>query len=112
MLFPKHLPTYIRIHVARSLYPVKSASPGKPGMSSSVPKVPPRLKEIRQAAVSEAEQRYLKDLISFAGGDNNKALRISGLSRSRFYTLLKKYRTGCCALAVKTPFLASKQKRK
>jgi len=94
MLFPKHLPTYIRIHVARSLYPVRSASPGKLSMSSSVPKVPPKLKEIRQAAVSEAEQRYLKDLISFAGGDNAKALRISGLSRSRFYTLLRKYRPG------------------
>ena len=94
MLFPKHLPTYIRIHVARSLYPARSARPGKPGIRSSVPKVPPKLKEIRKAAVSEAEQRYLKDLISFAGGDNNKALRISGLSRSRFYTLLRKHRPG------------------
>jgi len=94
MLFPKHLPTYIRIHVARNLYPARSASPEKPGISSSVPKIPPKLKEIRKAAVSEAEQRYLEDLISFAGGDNNKALRISGLSRSRFYTLLRKHRPG------------------
>jgi len=94
MLFPKHLPTYIRIHVARSLYPMKSASPGKPGIRSSVPIAPPHLKEIRRAAVSEAEQRYLKDLLSFAGGDNNKARRISGLSRSRFYTLLRKHRPG------------------
>ena len=94
MLFPKHLPTYIRIHVARSLYPMESANPGKPGVGSSVPKAPPRLKEIRRAAVSEAEQRYLKDLLSFAVGDNNKACRISGLSRSRFYTLLRKHRPG------------------
>jgi two-component system NtrC family response regulator len=94
MLFPKHLPTYIRIHVARSLYPMKSASPGKPGIGSSNPKAPPDLKEIRRTAVSEAEQRYLKDLLSFAGGDNNKARRISGLSRSRFYTLLRKHRPG------------------
>jgi two-component system NtrC family response regulator len=92
MLFPKHLPTYIRIHVARGLYPVKSASQEKPSLSSGVPKVPPKLKEIRKAAASEAERRYLKDLISYVGGDNNKACRISGLSRSRFYTLLKKYR--------------------
>jgi two-component system NtrC family response regulator len=92
MLFPKHLPTYIRIHVARSFFPEKSASQEKPSLSSSVPKVPPKLKEFRKAAVSEAERRYLKDLISYAGGDNNKACRISGLSRSRFYTLLKKYR--------------------
>jgi two-component system, NtrC family, response regulator len=61
-------------------------------MPSSVPKVLPKLKEMRKAAVSEAEQQYLKDLISFAGEDNNKACRISGLSRSRFYTLLRKYR--------------------
>ena len=92
MLFPKHLPTYIRIQAARSSFPKKPASPGKPEIRSSVPKVPPKLKEIRKAAVSEAEQQYLKDLISFVGGDNNRACRISGLSRSRFYTLLKKYR--------------------
>jgi DNA-binding NtrC family response regulator len=92
ILFPKHLPTYIRIQVARSSFPKKPASQGEPEIRSSVPKVPPKLKEIRKAAVSEAEKQYLKDLISFAGGDKNKACRISGLSRSRFYTLLKKYR--------------------
>jgi len=92
MLFPKHLPTYIRIQVARNFFPQKPASRGKPEISSIVPKVPPKLKEIRKAAVSGAEQQYLKDLISFVGGDNGKACRISGLSRSRFYTLLRKYR--------------------
>jgi two-component system NtrC family response regulator len=92
MLFPKHLPTYIRIQVARNSFLKKPASQGAPEIRSSVPKVPPKLKEIRKAAVSEAEQRYLKDLISFVGGDNNKACQISGLSPSRFYTLLRKYR--------------------
>jgi two-component system NtrC family response regulator len=92
IMFPKHLPTYIRIHVARDFFPRKPVLPGAPEIRSGVPKAPPQLKEIRKAAVSEAEQKYLKDLISFAGGDNNKACRISGLSRSRFYTLLRKYR--------------------
>ena len=92
MLFPKHLPTYIRIQVARSSFPKKPASQGQPEIRSSVPKGPLKLKEIRKAAVSEAEQQYLKDLISFTGGDNHKACQFSGLSRSRFYTLLKKYR--------------------
>jgi two-component system NtrC family response regulator len=92
MLFPKHLPTYIRIQVARNSFPKNPASQSRPEIRPSVPQVPPKLKEIRKAAVSEAEQQYLTDLISFAGGDNNKACRISGLSRSRFYTLLKKYR--------------------
>ena len=92
MLFPKHFPTYIRIQVARNSFLKKPAGQGKPEIRSSVPKVPPNLKEIRKAAVSEAEQQYLKNLISLVGGDNNKACRISGLSRSRFYTLLRKYR--------------------
>jgi len=94
MLFPKHLPTYIRIHVARRLFPGKSAGREKPGLSPGIPKEPPNLKEIRKAAVSDAEQQYLKDLISFAGGDNSEACRISGLSRSRFYALLRKFRPG------------------
>ena len=92
ILFPKHLPTYIRIHVARNSFPKKPASQDQPEIPSSVPKVPAKLKEIRKAAVSEAEQQYLEDLISFVDGDNNKACRISGVSRSRFYTLLRKYR--------------------
>jgi len=92
MLFPKHLPTYIRIQIARNSFPIGPARPGQPRIRSRVSRVPPKLKEIRKAAVSEAERQYLKDLISFAGGDNNKARRISGLSRSRFYTLLRKYR--------------------
>jgi two-component system NtrC family response regulator len=92
MLFPKHLPTYIRIQVARDSFPKKPASQGTPEMRSGAPKVPSKLKEVRNAAVFEAEQRYLKDLISFVGGDADKACRISGLSRSRFYTLLRKYR--------------------
>jgi len=92
MLFPKHFPTYIRIQVARDSFHKRPAGRGKPEIRSSLPQVPPKLKEIRKAAVSRAEQQYLKDLISFVGGDNNKACRISGLSRSRFYTLLRKYR--------------------
>ena len=92
ILFPKHLPTYIRIFVARSAFPGRLLSPGTPGQVPGVPAAPPKLKEIRQATVAEAERRYLKDLIAYAGGDKNKACRISGLSRSRFYTLLKKYR--------------------
>jgi two-component system NtrC family response regulator len=98
MLFPKHLPTYIRIQVARNSFPKKPASRGTPEMRSGAPKVPSKLKEVRKAAVFEAEQRYLKDLISFVGGDADEACRISGLSRSRFYTLLRKCRqTGASA---------------
>ncbi|MCJ7582840.1 MAG: sigma-54 dependent transcriptional regulator [Candidatus Aminicenantes bacterium] len=92
MLFPKHLPTHIRIQVARNSFPKKPANQGKPEIRSSFSESPPKVKEIRKAAVSEAEQQYLKDLISYVGRDINEACRISGLSRSRFYTLVKKYR--------------------
>jgi two-component system NtrC family response regulator len=92
MLFPKHLPTYIRIQVARNSFPKRPAGPGKPEIRSSVLQTPLKLKEIRKAAISEAEQLYLKDLISLVCGNIDDACRISGLSRSRFYTLLRKYR--------------------
>jgi two-component system, NtrC family, response regulator len=93
MMYPKHLPTYIRIYLARKSFPKHPTNPGKPEKRSDVRAAPPELKEIRKAAVSEAEKRYLIDLISYTGGDIKKAVRISGLSRSRFYTLLKKIRT-------------------
>lgn len=92
MLFPKHLPAYIRIHEARNFFAGRPASPDKPEKPSNGPKRPPVLKEIREAAISEAERRYLKDLLSVTRGDKGKACRLSGLSRSRFYTLLRKYR--------------------
>jgi two-component system NtrC family response regulator len=92
MLFPKHLPTYIRIQVARGAFPNAPAGAAPSRGLSDASKAPPQLKDFRKAAVSEAEQQYLKALISYAGGDNGKACRLSGLSRSRFYTLLRKYK--------------------
>jgi len=51
----------------------------------------PSLIEAREVAVAEAEQRYLKELVSIAGSDLLEACRVAGISRSRLYTLLKKY---------------------
>jgi two-component system NtrC family response regulator len=92
MLFPKHLPTYIRIHVARNSFPQRPAGLGKPEPRSGSLSAPRPFKDIRKTAVAEAEKQYLKDLIAFTKGDNAKACRISGLSRSRYYTLVRKYR--------------------
>jgi two-component system, NtrC family, response regulator len=82
-LYSKHLPTHIRVRMARasvgehndierSLYP-----------SGDLPK----LKDFRESL----ERQYLKDLISLTRRDIKKACRISGLSRSHLYELLKKY---------------------
>jgi two-component system NtrC family response regulator len=91
VLFPKHLPTQIRIQVARDTAgrgesqesPLKSGAPR--------PESLPRLKDYRNAAMAQMEKNYLKDLLDLTGGNLSEAMRISGLSRSRLYGLLKKY---------------------
>jgi DNA-binding NtrC family response regulator len=40
---------------------------------------------------NKLEKAYLKELINRSGGDRNKACRISGVSQSRLYGLLKKH---------------------
>jgi two-component system NtrC family response regulator len=103
LLFPKHLPTHIRAQVARNnvikknipselrpsavrnTFPVVSTAPLDIQML-------PKFKDIRKAAVFEGELRYLKDLLAVVNGNIDEACRVSGLSRSRLYTLLKKYR--------------------
>ena len=123
ILYPKHLPTHIRIQVARNgvhknllnhitpinritpiipitpitpLIPITPINPilqDHPSISPSVPPtLPPKLKELRRIAIAESEKQYFKELVSYVGGDIDEACRISGLSRSRLYTLLKKYR--------------------
>jgi two-component system NtrC family response regulator len=50
------------------------------------------LGELRQSRMAEVESRYLKDLLDFTGGDIDRCCTIAGLSRSRLYALLQKYR--------------------
>jgi two-component system NtrC family response regulator len=91
ILFPKHLPTYIRVQLARSSVapdqdPQQTAK-GTRGPEQSFP----RLADVRETAIAHVERRYLKELIAQSKGDVQKACRIAGLSRSRLYALLKKY---------------------
>ncbi|MBF0378857.1 MAG: sigma-54-dependent Fis family transcriptional regulator [Desulfamplus sp.] len=51
----------------------------------------PIIKSVREKAISEAEQNYLKELIRFTNGNTAEAIKISGLAKSQFYRLLKKY---------------------
>jgi two-component system NtrC family response regulator len=88
VLFPKHLPTHIRVHMARISVEKLTAETGK----IDSPKVFPKLKDLREEAIAEAEKKYLRDLISFTQGNIQEACRLSGLSRSRLYLLLKKHR--------------------
>lgn len=91
ILFPKHLPTYIRVQVARAAASHEGDSNGAHSLSVESTSTFPSIKEARDAAISRAEQKYLKDLITSVGSNLGEARRISGLSRSRLYGLLNKY---------------------
>jgi two-component system NtrC family response regulator len=91
-LFPKHLPTYIRVWLTRT-------SVGMDAMHDK--KAPPvieasgtflKLKDVREIALANTEKQYLKDLLIVARNDVRTACRLSGLSRTRLYVLLKKHK--------------------
>ncbi|MEW6380367.1 MAG: sigma-54 dependent transcriptional regulator [bacterium] len=99
-LFPKHLPTYIRVHAARAAIgkeartgeEVQAGEEKAEGTGSSFTGEFPKLGDFRAAMLAEAERRYLHDLMSFSRGNIRDACRMSGLSRSRLYALLKQHR--------------------
>ncbi len=91
VLYPKHLPTQIRIQVARE---TASRDDSQESLLKGGPKMPhslPTLKDFRSASMAQMEKEYLKDLLDLTEGNISEAMRISGLSRSRLYGLLKKY---------------------
>jgi two-component system NtrC family response regulator len=91
MLFPKHLPTYLRINVAKDSIDKKREAKTAEEADSPETTEPPPLQQFRDDAVARAEQKYLRNLLDRTGGDIKEACRISGLSRSRLYGLIKKH---------------------
>ena len=91
-LFPAYLPAEIRIKVKRNqVGEAEEAAADRNIAASGSHKALPTLQEHREAAVAEAEHRYLEELIAQRRGDIREACRVSGLSRSRLYGLLKKH---------------------
>jgi len=89
-LFSKHLPDHIRISVARATIGGRSAECADTFEGPDDPSAPfPMLQEAREAAMKAAEKTYLSRLMDRTGKDIKRACQISGLSRSRLYTLLK-----------------------
>jgi two-component system, NtrC family, response regulator len=81
-LFPKHLPLEIRIKMARNAMRKDTEINAAADMQS------PSLQEFRQTT----ERQYLVDLMVQVNSNVNEACHISGLSRSRFYALLKEHK--------------------
>ncbi len=92
-LYNMHLPGEIRIQVAkasiekdrRQMSPGEDAAPEDTGTFSGTHV--PAFKAYKQ----EMERRYLNRIIAAANGDVKTILEWSGLSKSHFYSLLKKY---------------------
>jgi two-component system NtrC family response regulator len=92
ILYPVHLPGKIRVEVAQAAL----STPCAPHAGSNFVFQPNAfqghtLQEFREMACARAEERYLKDVMAACRGDIKQALRVSGLSQSRLYALLKKY---------------------
>jgi two-component system NtrC family response regulator len=91
VLYPKHLPTHLRAQLARTSIRKKAVpTPPRPGQAGRSQALAP-LHKIREDALADVERHYLKDLIERTKGDVKEACHVSGLSRSRLYSLLKKY---------------------
>lgn len=102
-LYAVHLPRSLRIEVAKKQISTYDGSPGTtPGVEVTTPLAQnigqqifedifdrplPQLKEFKSAA----EKTYLSELLRQSNGNMQKIMEISGLSRSHFYSLLKKY---------------------
>lgn len=89
-LFPKHLPTYIRVWLERASVGMDVAADNQTPVTESSGAFL-KLKDVRAIALDNAERQYLKDLMTFTAGDIKKACQLSGLSRTRLYVLLKKH---------------------
>jgi two-component system NtrC family response regulator len=90
-LYPLHLPPDIRINVAQKSLETKGETPGAYADSSSSVDLSQDMQTYRERAIAAAEKNYLRQLVNLSGGDLQHCLQVSGLSRSRFYALLKKY---------------------
>ena len=94
ILYPKHLSASIRITVTRKK--LQHRQDGDEQLESNPFIIDlddmPALKEARHRAIEAQEIRYLETLLTATDGNIKKCCEISGLSRSRLYDLLKKYR--------------------
>ncbi len=92
ILFPYHLPTFLRVELAKaSLRREAPQTQGPASPAALTSKVLAPLSQFREEMLSASERRYLQDLMALSQGNIQEACRISQLSRGRLYALLKKY---------------------
>ena len=86
-LFPVHLPTHIRLQLARASVGENREKLKEPKTDSEKSEPFLSLREL----IESTEIKYLQDLIKYTGGDIKEICRISGITRSNIYARFKKY---------------------
>ena len=90
VLFPKHLPIHIRIKLAQESVKKEKSSFSSPEVIHDSSPGLTSYKNYREKMLSEGEKRYLQNLMAVTRWNMKEACKISGLSQSRLYALLKK----------------------
>jgi two-component system, NtrC family, response regulator len=92
VIYPMHLPPYIRINVSQGKGADAPSSDRVFLANIDGPEALPEFKVFHENTLSAIEQDYLKKLMSLTHGNIKEACHLSGLSRSRLYALLKKHK--------------------
>jgi len=105
ILYPAHLPIHVRswrggsprttdsmtrTHL-QTEKPESVPDQAETGEKPEAPSFFPSLKEERDRVINRMEKDYLERLMEHTGGKISQAVRISGLSRSRLYGLMKQH---------------------
>lgn len=90
ILFGKYLPVDLRVKLAAAHFGADHGAKADRGDKKTAEGIK-KFAESRELAIARAEMTYLQQLVAVCGRDIKKACELSGLSRSRFYELLKKY---------------------
>ena len=91
-LFPRHLPTKIRAYAARASIRKNETDKDFLEKDNHPAEMLPKLQDVRETAVSKVEKQYLYDLMLLTRKEIKEACRVSGLSQSRLYHLMKKHK--------------------
>jgi len=89
-IFPEHLPVAVRTATMKARYSHPVANTLSETASAKLdPAKLPLYREYRDQAANEADLHYMQALFTASGGSPKLACELSGLSRTRFYCLLK-----------------------
>ncbi len=86
-IYPMHLPPSIRTSSSKA----QAADSAAVTATADSPDILPPFKAFRDNAVYELEQGYFRNLLAVTNGNVQETCRVSGLSRSRLYSILKKH---------------------